>query len=76
MEANGINGKFLDAIKSIYQTVSASVSVDGIHSNMFYSSTGLKQGCLLSPNFFSLFMTEVSKALNVDGVNGIYFKRT
>ena len=74
LEANGINGKFLDAIKSIYQTVSASVSVDGLHSNTFYSSTGLKQGCLLSPNLFSLFMTEVSKALNADGVNGISFQ--
>ena len=74
LEANGINGKFLDAIKSIYQTVSASVTVDGKHSNTFYSSTGLKQGCLLSPNLFSLFMTEISKALNADGVKGISFQ--
>ena len=74
LEANGINGNFLDAIKSIYRTVSASVSVDGLQSNTFYSLTGLKQGCLLSPNLFSLFMTEISKALNADGINGICFQ--
>ena len=74
LEANGINGNMLNAIMSIYKNVSASVFVNGNHSDKLFSLTGLKQGCLLSPNLFSIFMTEISKALNSHGIKGIKFE--
>ena len=61
------------AVKSIYQTVLSAVRHNGEVSNYFECTTGLKQGCLLSPKLFSIFMTEISTALNIGGIDGIKF---
>ena len=47
----GITGNFLNAIKALYTTVLAAVRNNGEMSNYFQCSIGLKQGCLLSPNY-------------------------
>ena len=73
LEARGFDGNFLSAIKSIYNKVNASIYVDGCHSETFTCPVGLKQGCLLSPNLFSLFMTEISLEINKRGLDGIAF---
>ena len=73
LENNGISGNCLLAIKSIYKSVLAAVKIDGNLSEFFECPTGLKQGCQLSPKLFSIFMTELSKALNKYGSNGIQF---
>ena len=69
----GFKGDVLQTIISVYNKVSASVFVDGCQSDEFECFTGLKQGCLLSPNLFTLFMTEITEALNLNGINGIKF---
>ena len=73
LECNGISGDYLKAIKSIYKSVLAAVKKDGKLSEYFDCPSGLKQGCLLSPKLFTIFMTEISKALNKDGNHGIQF---
>ena len=37
----------------------------------FDCPTGLKQGCLCSPTLFCIFLTEVSRQLNLHGKHGI-----
>ena len=71
LERNGITGNFLLAVKSIYKKVLAAVRHNGEISDYFDCPTGLKQGCLLSPKLFSIFMTEISSALNEEGIDGI-----
>ena len=73
LEARGFNGKFLSAIKSLYEKVTASIFVDGFNSDTFNCPLGLKQGCVLSPNLFSIFMTEISNEMNKHGIDGISF---
>ena len=73
LERNGISGDYLEAIKGIYKSVLAAVKQDGKYSEYFNCPSGLKQGCLLSPKLFTIFMTEISKALNEDGKHGIQF---
>ena len=73
LEARGFDGNFLSAIKAIYSKVNASIYVDGCQSESFTCPLGLKQGCLLSPNLFSLFMTEISIEINKRGLDGITF---
>ena len=73
LEARGFDGNFLSAIKAIYTKVNASIYVDGCQSESFTCPLGLKQGCLLSPNLFSLFMTEISIEINKRGLDGITF---
>ena len=71
LESYGIEGRMLDMIKSIYANVSAIVRNNGECSDCFICPTGLKQGCILSPTIFTIFMTEISRIFNNEGKNGI-----
>ena len=73
LERNGISGNFLDCIKSIYASVSACIRNNGEFSEYFECPIGLKQGCLLSPRLFLIFISEVSRAINLTCSSGIQF---
>ena len=73
LERNGIKGNFLQAIKSMYEVVSASVRNNNEYSDPFISTMGLKQGCILSSTLFNIFMTELSKSINRESTHGIQF---
>ena len=40
-----ISGKFLTAVKSLYTSVSACIRINGMYSNWFSITSGLRQGC-------------------------------
>ena len=68
----GINGKFLDALKSIYSSVKSAVKVNNNNVTDFFNCPiGLKQGCILSPILFNIFISEVSTNLNKSGIHGL-----
>ena len=73
LERNGIRGPFLEAIKSIYKQVSACIKNDGELSDYFECPVGLKQGCMLSPRLFTIFISEISRVLNDKCSNGKQF---
>ena len=57
----GINGnsKFFQALRGIYDNVRCSVKVNGKLSEWFPVTNGLKQGCLLSPLLFNLYINDL-----------------
>ena len=73
LERNGITGRMLENIKSLYLKVSASIRNNGEMSESFDCPVGLKQGCMLSPRLFTIFISEVSKILNETCTSGIQF---
>ena len=73
LERNGIKGTLLGCIKSIYKSVHACIKNNGEFSELFECPIGLKQGCLLSPRIFLIFISEVSRAINSTCTNGIQF---
>ena len=73
LERNGINGKMLDALKGIYMSVSSAVRSNGEYTEFFDCPVGLKQGCLISPKLFCIYITELSKYINTHGKHGIQF---
>ncbi len=52
-----------NAIKAIYNDVSCCVRINGVKTDFFDVSTGLKQGCLLSPLLFNLFLNDLSQEI-------------
>ena len=56
----GINGKFLKAIQSLYDDVTCAVRINGALSNFFPVENGVKQGCLLSPALFSIYVNDLA----------------
>ncbi len=55
----GLGGKMMQALKQIYNKVECCMKVNGVKSNWFSVNTGLKQGCVISPLLFNLFINEL-----------------
>ena len=62
----GVGGNFLDVIDSMYQNVLYRVKVDGYLSQTISSSIGVKQGCVLSPLLFNLFLSDLPEIFSND----------
>jgi hypothetical protein len=71
LKNNGINGKFLNSLRSMYKVVQARVRGGGDLTDSFLCPRGLKQGEVCSPILFSLFINELTKEINMNGRHGI-----
>ena len=68
LQAIGISGKMLLAIQSIYNSVSSCVRVNSHKTDWFEVNCGLRQGCILSPLLFNIFINDLAvylKSLNI-----------
>ena len=59
----GTGGKFLRILQGLYQDTKCAVRVGGRLTDLFPSSIGLKQGCLLSPILFSILIDDLAKEI-------------
>ena len=55
----GIQGKFFQVIKSMYTDVMFCVKVNGHITQSFSTNIGVKQGCVLSPKLFNMFINDI-----------------
>ena len=54
-----IGGSFMALVRDMYAQVQYSIKIDGGITRAFDSSIGVKQGCVLSPPFFKLFLADL-----------------
>ena len=69
MQKEGIQGKFFASIKSVYDSL-----LRGVRANSEYSfdcPVGVRQGCVLSPTIFSLFINQLANYITETGRHGI-----
>ena len=66
LQEYGIDGHLLMAIKSFYQQSEVCVRVNGKRSQPFNVGVGLRQGCVLSPLLFIVYMNWIDKRSRVD----------
>ena len=59
----GINGKFFNIIRNIYTKDEACVKLKGKLSPSFDINIGVRQGCILSPLLFNIFLCDLAKSL-------------
>ena len=62
----GVNGQLLRAIKSFYCRPEVCVRVNGKQSKPFHMGVGLRQGCVLSPLLFIVYMNWIDKCSQAD----------
>ena len=55
----GVSGNFFNVIESMYCDVSYRVKLNGALSSKITSDVGVKQGCVLSPLLFNLFLSDL-----------------
>ena len=60
---SGISGKMLNAIMSLYKSVSSCVRVNLFKTEWFNVQYGLRQGCILSSLLFNLCIIDLAKYL-------------
>ena len=63
----GVPGKMLSALRCLYSNVQCCVNVNGVRTDYFNVTSGLKQGCLLSPLLFNLFTNDLVQELKKSG---------
>jgi exonuclease III len=65
----GIDGKIRKVLQNLYSKVSYKVLTRQGKSEAFDVSLGLKQGCVLSPILFNIFINDLSAAIDQGGVS-------
>ena len=55
----GINGKFFNNIKTLYTNDNCCIKVGNKLTESFLANQGVKQGCILSPLLFNLFIADI-----------------
>ena len=63
----GIRGKMWRVVKEMYSTVQSAVLVGDEQTEWFDLSTGVRQGCVMSPILFSLFINGLAREINEKG---------
>lgn len=63
----GVSGKLFRSIKSLYSSVTSCVRINNLHTDWFDVKCGLRQGCILSPVLFNLYVNDIAQYLKALG---------
>ena len=64
LQRHGVNGRFFNIIKSIYTNDQACVKTGSQCTKPFDINQGVRQGCVLSPLLFNIFLADLAKDLD------------
>ena len=68
---NGVRGKILNIIQSMYRNIKSRIKFNNNLSNDFSSYIGVRKGECLSPFLFSMYINDLENELMQNGVDGI-----
>jgi len=64
LQRAGLRGKFLTAIQSLYNDLKCTVRVNNELTPWFEVEAGVKQGCILCPSLFSVYINDLAERIN------------
>ena len=68
LHAYGIQGRMWRVLRNIYEAVESSVLVGDKQSRFFRIDVGVRQGCLMSPILFALYINGLAEELKKDNI--------
>ena len=71
LKNRGIDGKFFEIIKTIYSNDRAGIKFGDKFSSPFRTNRGVRQGCVLSPLLFNIFLSDIQNVFDHSGDNPI-----
>ena len=66
LEKYDVKDQFLDSIRAMFANSVSAVRTRSGLSNRFHVTSGVKQGCVLSPFLFIVYMDRITKEANPD----------
>jgi hypothetical protein len=76
VNTEGVKGKFFLSLKSMYESLISCVRSGTECSEYFDCPVGVRQGCVLSPTLFSVFINQLANSVNESGIHGVQFLPT
>ena len=61
----GIKGHFLEVLMSMHSNDMSAFKIDNKITQMFLCHNGVKQGCMLSPTLFNIYLNDLPEMLNI-----------
>ena len=71
----GCTEKFVSLIEALHTGMQANVAMSGSVSTDFLESNGVKQGCVLVPTVFSLYLAAVLELTFKDTIRSMYLNK-
>ena len=71
MQKTGIHGNMFKTLEGMYKSVKTAVRIGSKITDYFECISGVRQGCVLSPLLFSIFLSELQTELMNSGSRGI-----
>ena len=65
----GIPNKFVETIKNLYDKTEFSIIDRGQLTDWFHVTIGVRQGCIMSPSLYNIFMEHVMKGVTFFQLN-------
>lgn len=75
LEQKGVGCSLLNRIKGLYEETETSVRTNKGITRNFITKIGVRQGCVLSPDLFSLYIADLDEALEKRNIGGIVLGR-
>ena len=69
LKNHGIDGNIFNIIQTIYLEDTVSIKIGNQHSPPFKTNKGVRQGCVLSPLLFNIFLADLQPMLDSHGDN-------
>ena len=69
---NGLHERVLNVLKSVYSQLESFICTDEGLSENFRCMVGTRQGCMLSPFLFVMFLNAYMQLLTANNCQGIY----
>ena len=67
LERYGIKGRFLNILTAAYQTSKATIRLSGKYTETFATKYGIRQGDVLAPIMFTLFVNDLAEEVKGNG---------
>ena len=67
----GIPATIVELLRNWYSGISSCVRLDGVDGDWFLIRTGLRQGCVMSPSLFNIYMDAIMRKVTEDGAGGV-----
>lgn len=71
MEKKGIDKRLISRIKKIYEEMILVIRCKDVCTDKFWIWKGVRQGCVLSPLLFNLYIADIDKEINKRGIEGL-----